>query len=203
MIARISSRVFLGEELCRNKEWLHVTKEYTVTSFKAAEDLRRWHWSVRPLANMFLGECRKARAMIRDSRRVIAPVLQRRQQLRADAVAAGKKPDEFNDALKWFEDAKEGLVYDAALSQLVLSLAAIHTTSDLLTFTLINICQHPEIIKPLREEIIAVHREDGWRKTALYKMKLLDSVIKESQRIKPIAMSKSHIFTTTSHHHSQ
>lgn len=161
-----------------------------MTSFKAAEDLRRWHWTIRPVANLFLAQCRAMRAMMDDSRRVIAPVLERRRQLREKALAAGEKPPVFNDALKWFEDAKTGKEYDVVHSQLVLSVAAIHTTSDLLSQTLINICQHPEIIKPLREEIISVYREDGWQKTALYKMKLLDSVIKESQRIKPISMSK-------------
>ena len=32
MVARLSSRVFLGKDLCRNEQWLDIAKNYTVTS---------------------------------------------------------------------------------------------------------------------------------------------------------------------------
>ena len=39
--------------------------------------------------------------------------------------------------------------------------------------------------------MITVLGEGGWTKTSLHNMKLLDSVIKESQRTKPIGLGKS------------
>ena len=40
----------------------------------------------------------------------------------------------------------------------------------------------------LRAEIIAVVKAEdrGWQKSTLYKLKLMDSVLKESQRLRPI-----------------
>lgn len=43
----------------------------------------------------------------------------------------------------------------------------------------------------MREEIIRVITEHGWRKTSLYNLKLMDSVLKESQRLKPVLSGKA------------
>lgn len=53
-----------------------------------------------------------------------------------------------------------------------------------------QLARHPEVVKPLREEVIEVLRRDGLKKTALYNLKLMDSVIKECQRIKPVTIGK-------------
>jgi cytochrome P450 len=58
-----------------------------------------------------------------------------------------------------------------------------HTTTDLLTQCILELAHHPEIIAPLLEEISRVLKTEGWKKLALYNMKLLDSVIKESLRM--------------------
>ena len=42
---------------------------------------------------------------------------------------------------------------------------------------------YSEYIKPLREEIEAVVNEHGWSKTSMGKMRKLDSLLKESQRM--------------------
>lgn len=193
LVARISSRVFLGEELCRNPDWLRVTKEYTVASFNAAEELRQWSLPMRPIVNRFLKSCRTAQSMVKEARVIIRPVIEKRYAARAAAAAAGKEYVESNDAMDWFASADYKQHYDAAMFQLVLSLAAIHTTTDLLSETLFRIAKHPEIIPALRKEIIEVYKEYGWEKTALYKMKLLDSTIKETQRVKPISLGKTDI----------
>ncbi|KAI8714881.1 hypothetical protein NCS52_01209000 [Fusarium sp. LHS14.1] len=169
LVARISSRVFLGPEL-----W-----------FFAGEDLRMWPEFVRPLVHWFLPGCRKLRADVKEARSMINSVVEERRKRNRELTAAGQDIPDYNDAIAWFDKAAKGAAYDRAAMQLSLSLAAIHTTTDLLTQVLTRISQNPEILKPLREEMISVLREEGWSKTSLYKMKLLDSVIKESQRMKP------------------
>ncbi|KAK3326799.1 putative cytochrome P450 monooxygenase [Apodospora peruviana] len=183
LVARISSRVFLGEELCRNEEWLKVTREYTVDSFKAAEYLRFFPTWTRPFVHWFLPSCRVARGHVATARRVIAPVLQKRREQKNS-----NEKVEFDDAMEWFEKEAKGQEYDPAISQLVLSMAAIHTTTDLVSQVLTDLCKHPEIVEPLRKEIVACLEDGGWKKTSLYNMKLLDSVIKETQRVKPVSM---------------
>lgn len=56
--------------------------------------------------------------------------------------------------------------------------------------TLFNIAQHPDLFQPLREEITNVLTAEGFKKTALYNLKLMDSVIKESQRLRPVLLGK-------------
>lgn len=54
LIARLSSKVFLGDELCRNEAWLETSKNYTVlaagfarmTSFLPRPLKRVWSWFV-------------------------------------------------------------------------------------------------------------------------------------------------------------
>src|SRR3954465_5975437 len=40
LVARLSSRVFLGKNLCRNKRWLEIAKSYTVDAFVLSFILR-------------------------------------------------------------------------------------------------------------------------------------------------------------------
>ena len=80
---------------------------------------------------------------------------------------------------------------DPSREQVGLALAAIHTTSNLITNVVYDLAAYPEYIEPLREEIKAVLAEDGsLMKTSLLKLKLMDSVIKESQRINPVSIGK-------------
>ncbi|KAI8287264.1 Cytochrome P450 monooxygenase [Colletotrichum sp. SAR11_57] len=75
--------------------------------------------------------------------------------------------------------------YDPATQQITLSLVAIHTTSDLLQQTMVDLAQHPDLFEPLREELVRVLGTEGLKKSALNNLKLMDSVLKESQRLKP------------------
>lgn len=113
------------------------------------------------------------------------PIIEERRLERASGNTAL-----YNDAIEWFEAAANGRDYDPVLLQLILSVAAIHTTTDLLCQTLLDISQNPNIVQPLREEIARCLEDGGWTKTTLYNMKLLDSCIKESQRMKPLSMGK-------------
>jgi len=49
---------------------------------------------------------------------------------------------------------------------------------------------HPQYLEPLRKEIATCVEEEGWTKQALDKMELLESAMKESQRLDPIVGSK-------------
>ncbi|KAK8144497.1 hypothetical protein G3M48_005725 [Beauveria asiatica] len=139
-----------------------IAKEYTVAAPQAAEQLRMWSPILRPIAVRFLDSCVKTQAMVAEARRVMKPVIDKRYKARADAAAANVK------------------TYS--------SLPRPSSLCLLLSETLFQISKHPNIIPALREEIITINRSDGWEKTAFYKMKLLDSVIKETQRFKPHAL---------------
>lgn len=124
---------------------------------------------------------------MRKTREAIQPIIQERRKLQAEAGHGNAA--QFNDAISWFEDAAAGAPFDPQIVQLSLSVASVHTTTDLLAQTLADIAMHPEIVEPLRKEITSVLLEDGGLKMAsLGKMTLLDSCIKESQRLKPLSI---------------
>lgn len=151
---------------------------------RGAEELRMWPYPTRFIVHWFLPLCRRARAHIKEARRILTPIIEKRRQQRN----RGEKV-EFDDAIEWFEREANGSHYDPAISQLIMSVAAIHTTTDLVAQVLIDLANHPEMLQPLREEMIAVVGEGGWKKASLYNLKVLDSVIKETQRVKPIGLS--------------
>lgn len=188
LVARLSSRVFLGDELCRNEDWLRVTKDYTVITFKAAIKIQLMPRPLRALLHWFVPECRLARQYLAESSALIRPVVEKRRAEKKKAVDAGAQPPEYNDAIDWADIESKGRAYDPAVFQLTMSFAAIHTTTDLLAQTMLFLADKPELITPLREEIVQVLKAEGWKKTALYNMKLLDSACKETQRVKPSSM---------------
>ena len=192
IVARLSSRVFLGKELCRNEDWLRITKEYAVNVFIAAMNLRLYPRFSRKVVHWFLPKCRNLRAQFAEAQRVITTLLEERRRTKQANRAAGLAVPLYNDAVDWFEHEAEirGMTYNPAKMQLGLSLAAIHTTSDLLEQVMLDLAQHPEIISPLRKEIAQSLRDGGWKQTSLCNMKLLDSVMKESQRMKPITIGE-------------
>ncbi|KAF7595481.1 hypothetical protein BBP40_005817 [Aspergillus hancockii] len=133
-------------------------------------------------------DCERVQRERDSARQLITPVLQKRYQLKRQAQAEDKPLPSFNDAIDWAATESNGHPYDPALLQLVLSASAIHTTSDLLAHTLILLSVDPPLVEALRAEITDVLRVYGWKKTALVNLKLLDSALKEAQRVKPSEM---------------
>ncbi|KAF5011269.1 hypothetical protein FDECE_2622 [Fusarium decemcellulare] len=188
LVARASSRVFLGEELCRDDKWLRLSEQYTTDSIAAADKLRMWPPPLRGIAGYFLPYMRDLRRQVEEAKQLIVTVMERRREKKAEALAEGMNL-EYDDALEWFGKSGEGGKGHLASMQLFLSVVAIHTTTDLLMQVIYDLAMHPEYVDPLREEVRKTIGENGWKKSSLYNMKLLDSVIKESQRLKPIQMT--------------
>lgn len=52
------------------------------------------------------------------------------------------------------------------------------------------------MVEPLRTEAIAVLKEYGLQKIALTELRILDSFLKETQRLKPVGMASMRRFAT-------
>lgn len=188
--AQMSSRVFVGDQLCRDEHWLRITINYTLDAITGALALRLWPSFARPAIHWFLPYCQKIRKHLAEGRAIINPVLEKRRSEKRTAAADGNVAERHPDALEWLEEVAKGRTYDPVTAQVMMSLAAIHTLSDALTQVLHDLCEHPEVMQRLREEIGSVVHEHGWQKSTLYNLKLMDSVLKESQRLKPAALGK-------------
>ncbi|MCJ1447703.1 MAG: hypothetical protein MMC23_008214 [Stictis urceolatum] len=184
-IGRMSASMFVGPRLSRSKEWQDLTITYTQNMFQATRALRSWPAPLRPLVHWFLPECIKCRAERRRANGILQRELDAREEDRKQAEAEGKNLEKHQDTVQWMQDASKGRNFDPVDAQLAFAMAALHTTTELLKQSLMDIAQHPDLIAPLREEIGAAVAESGWTTAGVFKMHLLDSVIKETQRLKP------------------
>ncbi|KAJ1335086.1 cytochrome P450 monooxygenase 2 [Microdochium nivale] len=185
VVARLSSRIFLGVELSRNQEWLDITKSYTVNAFHASILLRTYPlWSRRFAASWLVPEVRIVRHQMAEATKLVDGIIAKRRQEDKEGTAINERVP---DAIDWFEEESGGAPYDSGLMQLTLAAVAIHTTTDLLTETMLRLAQEPELVEELRAEIKSVLLADGaWTKAGMANLKLLDSAIKEAQRLRPI-----------------
>jgi cytochrome P450 len=184
---RLSSRVFLGLPLCRNRRWLDIAKGYTVDIFVGSRLMRMAPPLFQPIVYWFIPQCTRLRAQVRDARKLIMPEVEKRRERAQKAFEAGQKPPKMADSIGWMYEIARGREVDYVATQLTLSLAAIHSTSESIAQVLIDICRNPEIVEPLRREVITVVAENGWTHAALQKLRLMDSLLKESQRFTPVA----------------
>lgn len=193
MVSRVSSLVFVGETICHDDEWIDVSVNYAIDAFGAMRDLRTWPSVFRPIVHWFLPSAQKLRSHLSKANTIINKEIKRRALIREGKIPAEDPPHK-TDALDWFREtaeAQQNFGFDLARSQVGLALAAIHTTSNLLTNIMYDLAAYPEYFQPLREEICAVAAEDGvLKKTSLLKFKLMDSIMKESQRTHPLSLSK-------------
>ncbi|KAL7894277.1 cytochrome P450 [Trichoderma sp. SZMC 28014] len=184
-IGRMSSAVFVGAELARDAEWQRLILSYTINLFNGVRALRTWPWFTRSFIHWFLPECRACRQQLALARQLLQPILKKRRQAIEEAMSATQPPPVFDDTITYIEETAAGRPFDPAATQLAFAISAMHTTTELLKQTLVDICLHPELIKPLRDEAKAAVGQYGWTTAGMFQMQLMDSVIKESQRLKP------------------
>lgn len=189
-VARLSTRIFLGPEWTTDPEWIRVSIDYTVETFTAIAICKFIPSPIRWMFVQWMPLCRKVRRDYDVFDRFLTPVFEARKAEMAAAEREGREPDLPDDSIEWFRKASKGVEYSQLDTQIALQFAAIHTTSDLLTQAVLNLCAHPDMLEPLREEARSVLRQHGWQKLALTELRLLDSFFKETQRLKPINMGE-------------
>lgn len=104
-MSRLSSRLFVGTELCRNREWLHLAQNYTLDSFNAGRALRRQPLALRRIMAWYLPEWRKVRQDVRDARRILAPVINARLERNRLADEMGVPRPRTQDTIQVSPDA--------------------------------------------------------------------------------------------------
>lgn len=182
-MARVSSRAFHGEALCRNEEWVSLSASYSGNVHRAALELRVWPWWLKPLAQYFIKSCNDVRREVRRSRQFLEPMIAERA--RAKAADSSLR---FDDMIEYAELAAAGRPFDPVVVSLLFNMAAMPPMTDLLTQAMLDLAMFgQDLFDPLREEIRGVLQSDGgkWKRSSFYRMRLLDSVLKECQRLKP------------------
>ncbi|CAF9916908.1 MAG: hypothetical protein ALECFALPRED_010907 [Alectoria fallacina] len=187
LVSRVSSRLFVGDDLCRSMTWLNASRGYTENAFKSIILLRIFPQWAKLYAAQFIPYVWLVRYHLYKAKTVLEPLIAKRR--REQAAGTLVRDEKFDNLLQFMDNAASGM--DArpeklAGRTLILTLASSHTTSMAACQALFQMCEHPEYIPELREEVEMVIEEDrGWRKTTLTKLRKLDSFVKESQRVHP------------------
>ncbi|KAI1843278.1 hypothetical protein JX266_010452, partial [Neoarthrinium moseri] len=120
-----------------------------------------------------------------DAKSIISAEIERRRIRTEKLLASGGKPPKVSDAIGWMVEVAGGEKVDYVAAQLSLTVASIHATTGALTIALTDLATYPTVAAQIRAEVIQVLSDGGWSKQALYNMKLMDSFLKESQRLHP------------------
>ncbi|RYO16536.1 hypothetical protein AA0113_g11550 [Alternaria arborescens] len=187
LTARLSTRIFLGDTMCRNEAWLSASKAYTATCFIMTLKMAALPPYLKFLVPYLSSEAKTVRENGNRCREILTPLFTQRQALKEEARRNGQPEPVFNDIIDWYEQEAWGTKYDPALFQTALSFVAIHTTSELLTHALTLLASEPKYVDALREEIVRVLSSEGLTKGALANLKLMNSCLKEAQRYRPAA----------------
>ncbi|KAF2190763.1 ent-kaurene oxidase [Zopfia rhizophila CBS 207.26] len=186
IVAKVSGRVFVGPELCHDKDYLDCGINYTIELIGAQRAVKKLRPAFRPFLAPRLPEIQRLREREKIATNFLRPIVQARRNAMKDPDY--QKPD---DMLQWSlnRSADFGIESTEKLAKLQLGIifAAIHTTSMTTTNILYSLAASPEYTQPLREEIRTAIAESGGIITtrALQQMEKLDSYMKETMRFYP------------------
>ncbi|KAF7854678.1 hypothetical protein EAF04_010247 [Stromatinia cepivora] len=189
MILAVSSRVFVGLPLSREKAWLDTVSAYLNEVVATANALRPYPRLLRPLLRPFLAPKSRMDAILSKALEILGPAIQERQN--ADHKA--------NDLLGFLISTSKVVdPKEIILKLLVLNSAALHTSTMVAVHTLYDLCERSSYIPDLRAEIKdALKKEGSWQISTISKLRRLDSFMKESMRYnQPNALSFDRIVLT-------
>ncbi|KAI0673763.1 cytochrome P450 [Trametes maxima] len=187
IIARASSRVFVGLPACRDQEYLDLSISFTIDVIKDRTVVKLFPEFLKPYVGKLSSNVSKT---LHKAVPHLKPVIDARREM--IEKHGDDWPDKPNDMLQWIVEASQTRdhSYEAIARRImVVNFAAIHTSSNTVTHALYHLAEHPECLEPLREEIQAIISEEGWTKNGMGKMWKLDSFLRESQRYNGIGLT--------------
>ncbi|OJT14393.1 Ent-kaurene oxidase [Trametes pubescens] len=186
IIARASSRVFVGQPLCRNEEYLALSIRFAIDIMKDRDTLSWFPQFLKPYVS--LGYSLARRSLSRN-KEILQPAIDERAAMMERW--GDDWTDKPNDMLQWFMEAQQTDDQYKTIADriMITNFAAIHTSSQSGSLSLLWLADHPEYIDPIRKEIEEVLAEQGWTKAAMSKMWKLDSLLKEYQRHQGLSLA--------------
>ena len=188
LIARLSAYVLLGgKDASEDEQWLKTSVDFTMNVFATTFLLRFFPRFTHRVVGLLLPSTWRIQMNLRAARKVVGRIVRerggRRKYPQIDVTR--ESPDFLDRAIREMETTGHGMDELPQL-QLILGLAAIHTTAMLGAQAVYEMCARPEYIDLLREEArVAVDEEGRWNKKTVDRLQMLDSFLKEAQRVNP------------------
>jgi hypothetical protein len=192
VVCRATNRIFVGAPLCRNYDYQTLNITFAVNVMKSALIIRMFP---KPLRRIVFRVISNLPSLIQQDIVFIRPMVEERF---ATMEEYGEDWDKPNDMLMWLMSEAKGVersLKGVARRMLHVNFASIHTTSLTLTQVLYRLLANPEYVEPLRKEVDAVIKEEGWTKAGIDKMYKIDSFLRETQRLDGISTSSMGRFT--------
>ncbi len=181
---RTTSRILIGEKLCRNEEYISKSMAFANSIFINGVTLALFPMGPFRRQLSWLGSFRHRRDLER-TLKLILPVVQQRID---EKKALGKRITPNTDAIDWTIELSEP--YPKENNPRTIALQVLHNLwagstapGGLVTQMLFQMLMDPEYLEPLRTESETAISEFGWTEKALHHMPLLDSFMRETNRL--------------------
>ncbi|KAH8731814.1 cytochrome P450 [Phaeosphaeriaceae sp. PMI808] len=202
LVPRLTNRMLVGPELCREQKYLDAVIAFTVDVIRTQAIMPLFPKVFHSVIGPLLGLPSKYHYWL--SSRFTLPMIKGRLidlEQKDRGLFAYRSWKEPHDFITWSirtaqAEGRRAELDPVRIAQRIMPLnfAAIHTTSLTGYETMVNILSaDPNVIESLREEAYHILQEEGgWTKKGLSRMHRIDSTIRESQRLSPIALTFSH-----------
>lgn len=199
IIPRLTNRMMVGPTLCREQKYLDAVLSFTTDVVGTFSFLPLVPKALHPLIGNLAGLTSKYHYWLA-SRFTLPLIRQRLEDIKRKDNGNSEYKDwkEPHDFITWSyrtaqAEGRTDEMHPTRIAQRIMPLnfAAIHTTSLTAYETMINILSADQsVLEDLREEASRVLQEEGgWTKKSLGRMHRMDSAIRESQRVSPIALT--------------
>ncbi|KAL1856866.1 hypothetical protein Daus18300_010629 [Diaporthe australafricana] len=188
---RTTSRILIGEELCRNDDYFKTSQRFSDSIF-----IHGLIMSMLPFRSMLRSvyDLLLTRFHLRNLRKameVILPVVQARFKNFQERESSSEERRPVNlDAIEWSLEYSKGSAKEHDPHWIALSLlhniwAGSAAPGGLVTQMVFQVLMEPQHLSPLRAEAEAALSPHGYTDKALGSMHLMDSLIRELNRVYP------------------
>ncbi|KAF8467577.1 cytochrome P450 [Russula ochroleuca] len=173
VICRATNRIFVGVPLCRDHDYQTLNSNFATNVIKSAMIIS---WFPKPLKFIVSRMISNLPSQIQQEIELIRPIVEERfAKMEEHGEDWDDKP---NDMLMWLMSEAKGI--ERSVEGLARRMLLVNFT---FTQALYRLLANPEYIEPLRQEVDAVIKEEGWTKAGIDKMNKIDSFLRESQRV--------------------
>ncbi|RFU29756.1 hypothetical protein B7463_g6564, partial [Scytalidium lignicola] len=194
--ALTNGRMFVGLPLSRNPEWIQMSIKYTIDMVEVIKAVNGTKPMLRPFQAPFLPAIKSLEEDKRRGAQILKPYIEAVLQARNSSDGEEQLASNQYNLISWMlnqMDTKRNVDFQLlANEQLFAGFGSIHNTCITVINILFDLAAHPQYIPGLREEIEEVlATEPGHiiRKISLPKLRKLDSLLRESQRMSPASMT--------------
>ncbi|KAL2017089.1 hypothetical protein VTK56DRAFT_2612 [Thermocarpiscus australiensis] len=177
-------------ELAEDEEYLATVVSYSENGFKHNLFLRVLPDWAKPVVARLVPTSWRVDWALRRAKRMIIPLIRerRRREQEEDPTTYAKPEDFLQHLMDGGREIAAAADDDATMVQrlMVTYLGSGPSTIAAVVQVLFDLCAHPQYVEPLRQGALEVLRSTGgYTMQALADMKMLDSFMRESQRLNP------------------